>query len=83
LNNYPGWLASLIIENQCGYSVAPDDPSAFADALEVAADNKQNLPVMGQRAQILARKEFNRHDLADKWVHWVTKEALKDDKATV
>jgi glycosyltransferase involved in cell wall biosynthesis len=80
LNNYPGWLASLIIENQCGYSIAPDDPSVFADTLEAAADNKQDLPSMGKRAQALARKEFNRHDLADKWVRWVTKEALKDDK---
>jgi glycosyltransferase involved in cell wall biosynthesis len=83
LNNYPGWLADMIKDHHCGYSIAPDDPSAFADALETAADNKQMLPVMGQRAQDLAREKFNRHDLADKWVNWVTKEALKDDKATV
>jgi glycosyltransferase involved in cell wall biosynthesis len=76
LNNYPGWLADMIKNHDCGYSIAPDDPSAFADALETAADNKQILPVMGQRAQDLAREKFNRHDLADKWVNWVTKEAL-------
>jgi glycosyltransferase involved in cell wall biosynthesis len=76
LNNYPGWLADMIKDHHCGYSIAPDDPSAFADALETAADNKQILPVMGQRAQDLAREKFNRHDLADKWVNWVTKEAL-------
>lgn len=83
LNNYPGWLAGLINDNECGYSIKPDDPIAFADALEAAANNKADLPAMGLRAQELARKEFNRHDLADKWVGWVTKEALKDDKATV
>ncbi|MBO2556090.1 MULTISPECIES: glycosyltransferase family 4 protein [Shewanella] len=72
LNNYPGWLAGLITENQCGYVVEPDNPQAFADALENAADNKNSLPLMGIRAQELAKSEFNRYNLADKWVVWVT-----------
>jgi len=71
LNNYPGWLASMITENDCGYSVVPDDPSSFADALIYAADNRCDLPSMGLNAQALAKREFNRHDLADKWVNWV------------
>jgi len=79
LNNYPGWLAGLIQDNQCGFTALPDDPIAFADALETAANDKSALPAMGLRAQELARREFNRHDLADKWVGWVTKEALKND----
>jgi glycosyltransferase involved in cell wall biosynthesis len=79
LNNYPGWLSGLIEDNQCGYSVPPDDASAFADALELVADDKSSLPYMGHRAQDLARREFSRHDLADKWVDWVTKEVLKND----
>ena len=77
LNNYPGWLAGLIQDNQCGYSIQADDAGAFADALELAADNKAGLADMGRRAQELARREFSRHDLADKWVSWVTKGALK------
>ncbi|MFC3033124.1 glycosyltransferase family 4 protein [Pseudoalteromonas fenneropenaei] len=72
LNNYPGWLAGMIKENSCGYSVEPDDPIAFADALEHAAANRAQLREMGKRAQQLAKREFNRHDLADKWVMWVT-----------
>jgi len=72
LNNYPGWLADLITDNQCGYSIPPDDAGAFADALELAADNKLGLLHMGHRAQELAGREFSRHDLADKWVNWVT-----------
>ncbi|MDB4001169.1 glycosyltransferase family 4 protein [Oceanospirillaceae bacterium] len=79
LNNYPGWLSGLIKDNQCGYSVPPDDASAFADALELVADDKSSLPYMGHRAQDLARREFSRHELADKWVDWVTKEVLKND----
>jgi glycosyltransferase involved in cell wall biosynthesis len=72
LNNYPGWLAGMIKDHHCGYTVEPDNVKAFADALEHAADNKAELPVMGANAQKLAKSEFNRHDLADKWVTWVT-----------
>ncbi|MFP3427015.1 glycosyltransferase family 4 protein [Pseudoalteromonas sp. SIMBA_162] len=72
LNNYPGWLAGMINDNNCGYAIEPDNAQAFADALENAADNKELLPEMGERAQALAKRDFNRHNLADKWVTWVT-----------
>ncbi|WP_372741149.1 glycosyltransferase family 4 protein [Neptunomonas sp.] len=71
LNNYPGWLSEMIIDNHIGYSVPPEDASAFADALEHAADNRALLPMMGRNAQALAKKEFDRHLLADQWVAWV------------
>ena len=72
LNNYPGWLAGMIKDNNCGYAIEPDNALAFADALENAADNKESLPAMGERSQALAKRDFNRHNLADKWVTWVT-----------
>lgn len=72
LNNYPGWLAGMINDNDCGYAIEPDNAQAFADALEDAADNKELLPETGERAQALAKRDFNRHNLADKWVTWVT-----------
>ena len=72
LNNYPGWLAGMIKDNNCGYAIEPDNAIAFADALENAANNKELLPEMGERAQALAKRDFNRHNLADKWVTWVT-----------
>jgi glycosyltransferase involved in cell wall biosynthesis len=72
LNNYPGWLAGMIKKSNCGYAIEPDSATAFADALENAADNKELLLTMGANAQVLAMRDFNRHDLADKWVTWVT-----------
>lgn len=72
LNNYPGWLAEMIEKNQCGFAVPPDDAVAFADALEQAAANRPALKAMGHRAQMLARSEFSRDMLADRWVNWVT-----------
>jgi glycosyltransferase involved in cell wall biosynthesis len=72
LNNYPGWLAEMIEEQQCGFAVPPDNPVAFADALERAAQDRAALKAMGQRSLALARSRFSRQALADKWVEWVT-----------
>jgi len=72
LNNYPGWLAEMINEHRCGFAVPPDDPSAFADALEQAEANRDELKSMGQLGQALARTQFDRINLADRWVDWVT-----------
>jgi glycosyltransferase involved in cell wall biosynthesis len=71
LNNYPGWLAEMIGQRGCGYAVAPDSPQAFADALEHAADHRAGLKEMGQRARQLARSDFDRALLANRWVDWV------------
>ena len=72
LNNYPGWLAEMIREYQCGFAVPPDNPIAFADALEQAATDRSALKTMGVRGHELAKKKFNREQLADLWVDWVT-----------
>jgi glycosyltransferase involved in cell wall biosynthesis len=71
LNNYPGWLADQILENACGFAVPPDDPVAFADALEQAAEDRGALKAMGQRARALAEREFDRSKLAARWADWV------------
>ncbi|MGA4604083.1 glycosyltransferase family 4 protein [Pseudoalteromonas maricaloris] len=74
LNNYPGWLADMITSENCGYTIAPNDVGAFADALEHAADNREELPKMGQNALSLAKKKFDRNNLADEWMNWVLEE---------
>ena len=71
LNNYPGWLAQLIEETDCGFAVPPDDAIAFADALEQAANQRDELPNKGARARALAEEQFNRADLANQWQSWV------------
>lgn len=72
LNNYPGWLAGLIGENDCGFAVPPDDPSAFADALIEAAEQRDALRLKGVNARELAKTRFARSELSDDWVQWVT-----------
>ena len=74
LNNYPGWLADSITDRKCGFAVPPENPSAFADALEYAADHRNELKEVGVNAQQLAREQFNREDLSQKFSEWVAKE---------
>ncbi|MBJ8419821.1 glycosyltransferase family 4 protein [Acinetobacter courvalinii] len=72
LNNYPGWLAGLITNKQCGFAVPPENPQAFADALEQAADHREKLLEMGKNSQQVATEQFNRSILSQKFSDWVT-----------
>ncbi len=71
LINYPGWLAALVQDHQCGYAVPPGKPEAMADALEHAAANRAELASMGSRSAQLARSQFDRRHLADAFVDWI------------
>lgn len=71
LNNYPGWLAGMIRENQCGFAVDPENPQAFADALEQAANERSALLAMGKRSRLLAEREFDRERLSNRLVDWL------------
>jgi glycosyltransferase involved in cell wall biosynthesis len=71
LNNYPGWLADMIIESRCGYAIPAGDANAFSDALVHAADHREALTEMGQRGLDLARERFDRNLLARKFVEWL------------
>lgn len=71
LNNYPGWLKDMINDHECGIAVEPENPQAFADALEWFADNRAQLPAMSKAATELARNEFDRNKLSDKFVNWL------------
>lgn len=71
LNNYPGWLATMIEQNRCGLAVPPRDPHAFADALEAAAADRDALTAMGARSRHLAETSFARDELAGRFVDWL------------
>ena len=73
LNNYPGWLAELIQQTNCGFAVPPENAQLFADALEYAADHRDELVGMGKNAQRVASTQFNRQDLSQNFSDWVAK----------
>ena len=68
VNNYPGWLAGLIEEHQCGLVVPPGNPVAFADALQRLAANADERRAMGAAARALGEKEFARPLLAGRFI---------------
>lgn len=71
LNNYPGWLAELVADADCGFAVPPNDPDAFADALIEASEDRQALRKKGDNALALAQSRFDRLSLSEQWVEWV------------
>ncbi len=71
VNNYPGWISEIITSHRCGFTVKPDCPVSFADSLEDAANNPKKLKSMGVRSLNLARREFNRDILGEKFVGWL------------
>ncbi len=68
LNNYPGWLAGMIEESNCGRVVPPDDPAAFADAVIWMRDHRDECRAMGRRARLLAEARFGRDTLGERFV---------------
>ncbi|MCO7634503.1 glycosyltransferase family 4 protein [Pseudomonas guariconensis] len=71
LCNYPGWMADMIKDSQCGFAVQPEHAGDFADALEKAADDRIALKTMGRRGRTLAEREFDRQKLANQFVDWL------------
>ncbi len=71
ITNYPGWIAGLIEQHACGFVAPPENPEALADAFEAAAADRTRLRAMGGHARTLAEAEFNRDQLADRFVTWL------------
>ncbi len=68
INNYPGWLAEIITQTGAGLVVPPDNPEAFADALQALAADPVRCQSAGRAARALAEQRFARADLADRFV---------------
>ncbi len=68
VNNYPGWLAGLIERSRSGIVVPPNDPAAFADALQALAADPVRRARAGAAARVLAETSFARADLAARFV---------------
>ncbi|PKO98520.1 MAG: glycosyltransferase WbuB [Bacteroidetes bacterium HGW-Bacteroidetes-8] len=78
LNNYPGWLADIIQEHNCGFVIPPNDPQSFANELINLADNPILRYKMGQNARHLAESKFSRAVLANKFVDFLEKVKVSD-----
>ncbi len=77
LTNYPGWVADLISEHECGFVVPPENANEFANVLILASQNKEILTKMRQNSKTLAEKHFARDKLADQFLCWLEGEDKK------
>jgi glycosyltransferase involved in cell wall biosynthesis len=71
INNYPGWLAGMITENQCGVAIPPKDTRALVDTLITLSREPSSCMKMGQSARMLAEKEFSREKLANQFCDFI------------
>lgn len=73
LNNYPGWLADMITENNLGIVVEPDKPEAFADGIVKLMDNPALRKQCGENSRKFAEKNFSRDLLSERFVKFLEK----------
>jgi glycosyltransferase involved in cell wall biosynthesis len=71
INNYPGWLAEMITDNNCGLAVTPRNPEAFSEALITMKSDRESLFRMGENAKQLASSKFDRNKLSDQFVDFL------------
>lgn len=71
INNYPGWLAELITDYNCGLAIEPENPEAFSEALIKMKCDKESLVEMGQNAKKLAINKFDRNKLSNQFVDFL------------
>lgn len=71
LNNYPGWLADLIKQNNCGIVVEPNKAKAFAEGLIYLADNPDKRKKFGINARKIAEESYSRDDLSEQFVDFL------------
>ena len=63
LNNYPGWLAEMIVKHEFGVVVAPEDADAFANALSELYSDQTSLVLYGEAARRVAGVALGRREL--------------------
>lgn len=68
LTNYPGWVADLVTEHNCGIATTPEDSESFADGLQLLAENKNKFE---GRSLDLAKLKFDRNKLSQQWSEFV------------
>lgn len=70
--NYPGWVADLITQHQCGLVALPDSPQSLAEQIVHLADNRFTTQSMGNNARQLAEEQFSRRVLGERFKEWIT-----------
>lgn len=68
-----GWIYDLVNDAKCGLNIPPNDPIAFADAIEALSDNSDLFSKCSKGSQKLADNDFNRNRLASLYLDEIKK----------
>jgi glycosyltransferase involved in cell wall biosynthesis len=66
--NSPGWTKPLVVDNDAGLFVEPEDARALADAILTLADDPAAVERMGRNARRVAEEKFSRDEQADRLI---------------
>lgn len=72
-----GWIKTLITNTNCGLSVDPEKPIEMKDAIIKLINDDLSRKTMSANCSQLARVDFNRKLLADKYIDAINKLYLK------
>ncbi|NLD77551.1 MAG: glycosyltransferase family 4 protein [Acidimicrobiales bacterium] len=68
IQNTRGWIRDLLIDNECGFTVDPDDETELVDRLIELADDAGLRASMGHNARALAEREFSQEVLSARYL---------------
>lgn len=68
IQNTNGWLKDLLKDNECGFTVNPDDPKDIVDKLIYLADNPQVSMEMGLRGKKVIEQNYDKKILSHKMI---------------
>lgn len=66
-----GWIADLVRDTECGVTVDPNHPQEIASALRLFVEQPDLARKMGENALHLAKTEFNRDVLSQKFLRGI------------
>jgi glycosyltransferase involved in cell wall biosynthesis len=62
-----GWIKTLLAREECGITVAPDNPGAMAEAVEQLASDLELHDRLAANARRVAREQFDRDMVAGRY----------------
>lgn len=68
IQNTRGWIRDLLADNECGFTVDPDDETELADRLVQLADDHALAARMGANGRALAEREFDQDLLSARYL---------------
>ncbi len=68
IQNTRGWIRSLLADNECGFTVDPDDENELVDRLIELVDDPDLTTRLGVNARALAEREFDQDILSARYL---------------